>query len=95
MKAIEQYNRLTKDKPFSYAVKIALLLLSKEEAYEVLKEDASKPMLYEGQPSAIFERVVSELLGLKLWYLPDGLKIWDRRFGALFKSKYFVMMTMM
>lgn len=33
--------------------------------------------------------MVSELLGLKLWYLPDGLKIWDRRFGTLFKSKYF------
>lgn len=89
MKEIEKYKTLTKDKPFSYCVKIALLLLNEEQVYEVLEEDASKAMVKEGQPVAIFERIVSELLGLKVWYLPDEIKIWNRKFGRLFEGKYF------
>lgn len=86
---IKKYEVLTKDKYFSYKVKIALLLLNKEQAYEVIREEASEIIVYEGQPSAIFERVVGELLGQKLWYIPDDFKIWDKRFGNLFKTKYF------
>ncbi|MBF0715694.1 hypothetical protein [Gemelliphila palaticanis] len=85
----KKYNILTKEKPFSYKIKISFLLLDKEEVYEVLKEEAAEIMISEGQPSAIFERVVKEILDLKYWYLPDEFKIWNRRFGDLFKTKYF------
>ena len=33
--------------------------------------------------------MIGELLGLKIWYIPDEIKIWDRRFGSLFETKYF------
>lgn len=85
----KKYEILTREKPFSYKIKIALLLLNKEEVYRVLREEASKDMTSEGQPCAIFERVVKELLGLKCWYIPDDFKIWDREFASLFKTKYF------
>ena len=89
MNEIKKYKILTKDKTFAYRIKIAFLLLKKEEVYEELKEEASKTMIREGQPCAIFERVIGELLGLKIWYIPDEIKIWDRRFGSLFETKYF------
>lgn len=89
MNNIKKYHILTKDKPFAYKVKIAFLLLKEDEVYEELKEEASKDMIREGQPCAIFERIIGELLNLKVWYIPDEIKIWDRRFGSLFETKYF------
>ena len=89
MNDIKKYKILTKDKPFAYRIKIAFLLLEKEEVYEQLKGEASKIMIREGEPCAIFERVIGELLSLKIWYIPDEIKIWDRRFGSLFETKYF------
>lgn len=46
-------------------------------------------MIPEGDPSVILERVIEELLSCKAWYLPDEVKIRDRRFGNLLETKYF------
>lgn len=90
MENIDKYRILTIGKSFFERVKTAVLLLKEEEVYELLKEEASVVIIpTEGVPSAIFERAVQELLSLKCWYVPDEIKIWDRRFGSLFKSKYF------
>lgn len=87
---IEKYKILTKDKHFSYKVKMAVVLLSAKEAYEILKEDNKKEILKEGVPSAIWQRILKEeIYETKAWYIPDNLKIWDRRFGQLFKYPFF------
>lgn len=87
--SIEAFKEITNHKLFSYKARMAMILLDCQEAYEELKEDASKSMLREGQPSAICERVFCELYDTKAWYIPDRLKFWDRRFGALFVRPFF------
>lgn len=62
-------------------------LLQKEN---ILEEDNKKTLLSEGQPVAIWKSVLKdEIYETKAWYIPDNLKIWDRRFGALFRSPFF------
>lgn len=90
MQNLNIYKKITHDKLFSYKAKMAIILLDKKTVYEVLKEDAKKIMIEEGQPSAILQRAYKELYETKSWYIPDELKIWDRRFGELFKSPFFV-----
>lgn len=89
-KQIEIFNTIAKDKYFGYQVKMAIVLLSPKEAYEILEEKNKQPMLREGEPSAVWECILKdEIYETKAWYIPDHLKIWDRRFGKLFSRPFF------
>ncbi|QIW16327.1 hypothetical protein A4G20_08260 [Pasteurellaceae bacterium RH1A] len=89
-KNIEIYKTLTQDKYFGYKVKMALVLLSPQEAYDILEAENRQPMLREGEPSAIWQRILKdEIYETKAWYIPDHLKLWDKRFGSLFKRPFF------
>ena len=68
---LEMFREITNNKQFSYQVRMAIILFSKQEAYEILEKEASKTMLREGQPSAICERVIKDLYETKAWYIPD------------------------
>ena len=95
MNNFDKYKILSAGMPFAHRAKIAMALLDTATAYEELKEDASKTSVPGGYgcvggfPESIIETVVSELICREVWYLPDGAKIWDRRFGSLFKNKFF------
>lgn len=84
----EIFNEITNNKLFSYKVKMAIILFNKQEAYDILKEDVTKSMLRDGQPSAICTTVFKELYETKVWYIPDRLKFWDRRFGEVLKYPF-------
>ena len=76
-KQIETFNTIAKDKCFGYQVKMAIVLFSPSEAYDFLEEKNKQTMLREGQPSAIWERILKEeIYETKSWYIPDHLKIW-------------------
>lgn len=89
-KRLEMYSEITHNKLLSYKTKTAFVLFSKQEAYEVLKEDLSKGLLQlrEGTPNAICETAFKGLYETKVWYIPDRLKFWDRRFGELLKYPF-------
>lgn len=95
MNNFDKYKILSAGMPFAHRAKIAMALLDTATAYEELKEDASKTSVPGGYgcvggfPESIIETVVSELICREVWYLPDEAKIWDRRFGSLFKNKFF------
>lgn len=87
---LNAFETIVNNKPFSYKSRMALILLPKEVVYEVLLEEASQHMLQrEGVPSAIMERIIKELYETKAWYIPDELKLWDRRYGPLFERPFF------
>ena len=89
-KQIEIFNTIAKDKCFGYQVKMAIVLFSPSKAYDFLEEKNKQTVLREGQPSAIWERILKEeIYETKAWYIPDHLKIWDRRFGKLFNHPFF------
>ena len=95
MNNFDKYKILSAGMPFAHRAKIAMALLDTATAYEELKEDASKTSVPGGYgcvggfPENILEMVVGELICREVWYLPDEAKIWDRRFGSLFKNKFF------
>ena len=95
MNNFDKYKILSAGMPFAHRAKIAMALLDTATAYEELKEDASKTSVPGGYgcvggfPESIIETAVRELICREVWYLPDGAKIWDRRFGSLFKNKFF------
>ena len=91
----EKYKILSAGKPFAHRAKIAMVMLDSATVYEELKEDASKTSVpgdygcLGGFPENLLEMLVSELICSETWYLPDEVKIWDRRFGSLFVNKFF------
>lgn len=88
---IEIFKTLTQNKHFEYKVKMATILLSAEQAYDILFEENQQPCLREGVPSAIWSRVLKEeIYETKAWYIPDHLKIWDRRLATLFDNPFFI-----
>lgn len=95
MNNFEKYKILSEGMPFAHRAKIAIALLDSTTVYEELKEAASKTSVPGGYgcaggfPESILEMVVLELICREVWYLPDEAKIWDRRFGSLFKNKFF------
>lgn len=95
MNNFDKYKILSAGMPFAHRAKIAMALLDTATAYEELKEDASKTSVPGGYgcvggfPESILEMVALELICREVWYLPDEAKIWDRRFGSLFKNKFF------
>ena len=95
MNNIEKYKILSEGMPFAHRAKIAMVMLDSATVYEELKEDASKTSVagdygcLGGFPENILEMLVSELICRETWYLPDEVKIWDRRFGSLFVNKFF------
>jgi len=92
MNNFDKYKILSAGMPFAHRAKIAMALLDTATAYEELKEEASKTSVPGGYgcvggfPENILEMVVLELICREVWYLPDEAKIWDRRFGSLFKN---------
>lgn len=89
-KRFEIFNEITNNKLFSYKVKMAIILLNKQEAFDILKEDLTKSMVIDGAPSAICTTAFQELYETKVWYIPDRLKFWDRRFGEVLKYPFLV-----
>ena len=92
MNEFNKYKILSAGKTFGHRAKIALLLLDSSTAYEELKEEATHTSVagsYDcvgGFPAEIFERIIKELICRDIWYLPDNVKFWDRRFGSLFET---------
>ena len=98
MKDFNKYKLLSEGKAFGDRAKIALLLLDSSTAYEELKDEGAQTSVdggygcIGGDPAAILEMLTIELICRSprdTWYLPDDVKIWDRRFGSLFETKYF------
>ena len=95
MNNFEKYKILSAGKPFAHRAKIAMVMLDSATVYEELKEDASKTSVpgdygcLGGFTENLLEMLVSELICRETWYLPDEVKIWDRRFGSLFVNKFF------
>ena len=95
MNEFNKYKILSAGKAFGHRAKIALLLLDSSTAYEELKEEATQTSVagsYDcvgGFSAEILERIIKELICRDIWYLPDNVKFWDRRFGSLFETKFF------
>ena len=95
MNEFNKYKILSAGKAFGHRAKIALLLLDSSTAYEELKEEATQTSVagsYDcvgGFSAEILERIIKELICRDIWYLPDNVKFWDRRFGSLFEIKFF------
>lgn len=87
MNNFDIYQTITNNKHFSYKVKMAIVLLPSDKVYDILKEYGE--FIREGVPTAILQSVLQdEIYETKAWYIPDELKIWDRRFGELSKNPF-------